>query len=68
MLTREIFSIIKKISETEGLTILVVEQDAKLALGLAQHGYLLETGSVVMHDAAASLQQNDAVRRSYLGF
>jgi branched-chain amino acid transport system ATP-binding protein len=68
MLTREIFSIIKKISEAEGLTILVVEQDAKLALGLAQHGYLLETGAVVLDDDAAAMRENDAVRRSYLGF
>ena len=68
ILVREIFEIIRAINKSEGLTILLVEQDAKLALDVAQHGYVLETGKVVLDDSAANLQQNDAVRRSYLGF
>ena len=68
ILVREIFEIIRAINKSEGLTILLVEQDAKLALDVAQHGYVLETGKVVLDDSAANLQQNDAVRRSYLGY
>ena len=68
ILVREIFDIIRAINKSEGLTILLVEQDAKLALDVAEHGYVLETGKVVLDDSAANLQQNDAVRRSYLGY
>jgi branched-chain amino acid transport system ATP-binding protein len=68
MLVREVFHIIKAINEAEGLTILLVEQDANLALGIAQHGYLLETGRVVLDDSAEHLRRNEAVRRSYLGY
>ena len=59
---------IKAINEAEGLTILLVEQDANLALDIAQHGYLLETGRVVLDDSAEHLHRNEAVRRSYLGY
>ena len=68
MLVRDIFAIIKAINEEEGLAILLVEQDANLALGIAEHGYLLETGRVVLDDSATHLRQNEAVRRSYLGY
>jgi branched-chain amino acid transport system ATP-binding protein len=68
MLVREIFQIIKTINEEEGLTILVVEQDASLALGIAGHGYVLESGTVAMEDEAEKLRQSEAVRRSYLGY
>jgi len=68
LLVREIFEIVKAINEAEGLTILLVEQDAKAALGIAQRGYVLETGRVVLEDSAARLTENEAVRRSYLGY
>ena len=68
LLVREIFENIKTISEREGLTILVVEQDAKLALDVADHGYLLETGQVVLEDKAEHLKGNEQVRRAYLGY
>ncbi len=68
MLVREIFGIIKTISEEQGLTILLVEQDASLALSIANHGYLLETGTVVLDDTAEQLRGNESVRRSYLGY
>jgi branched-chain amino acid transport system ATP-binding protein len=68
MLVREIFRIIKAINEEEGVTILLVEQDANLALGIAQRGYLLEAGAVVLEDEAERLRGNEAVRRSYLGY
>jgi branched-chain amino acid transport system ATP-binding protein len=67
MLVREIYRIVKGISADEGLTILVVEQDAKLALGVAQYGYLLETGSVVLRGTSEQLKGNELVRRAYLG-
>jgi len=68
LLVREIFKIIKAINEEEGLAVLLVEQDANLALDIAQHGYLLEVGRVVLDDEAAHLRQNESVRRSYLGY
>ena len=68
ILVREIFEILKTINQEEGLTILLVEQDAKLALGIAQHGYLLETGKVVLDDTAEHLRGNESVRRAYLGY
>jgi len=68
LLVRELFGIIASISEEEGLTILVVEQDVNLALGIAQYGYLLETGTVALDDSAEHLLGNEQVRRSYLGY
>jgi branched-chain amino acid transport system ATP-binding protein len=68
MLVREIFRIIKAINEQEQLTILVVEQNANMSLDIARHGYVLETGRVVLDDSAAHLRQNESVRRSYLGY
>ena len=68
IVTREIFAIVTALNAEEGLTILLVEQNARLALGIAQYGYVLETGRVVLHDTGKSLQQDEAVRRSYLGY
>jgi len=68
ILVREIFEIIRKISEEQGLTILLVEQDASLALSIADYGYLLETGAVVLEGTAEQLRGNESVRRSYLGY
>jgi branched-chain amino acid transport system ATP-binding protein len=68
LLVREIFEIIRTINEEEGLAILVVEQNANLSLEIAQRGYVLETGQVVLEDSAASLRRNEDVRRSYLGY
>jgi len=66
ILVQEIFSIIKKINE-EGTTVLLVEQNAYMALNLAGYAYVLETGSIALEGKAAELLQNDAVRRAYLG-
>lgn len=66
ILVRDLFEIIGKINKEEGLAILVVEQDASLALGIASHGYVLETGTVSIHDTADKLKQSDSVRRAYL--
>ncbi len=66
ILVEEIFRIIKEINE-EGVTVLLVEQNANMALQTAQYGYVLETGSIALHDKAESLIENDYVRRVYLG-
>jgi branched-chain amino acid transport system ATP-binding protein len=63
----EIFRVIKQIHEEEGVTILLVEQNARKALGIADYGYILETGNIVLHDAAAALNQNEHVKAAYLG-
>jgi branched-chain amino acid transport system ATP-binding protein len=67
LVTREIFEIIQVING-EGVTILLVEQNARLALGIAQFGYVLETGVVALADTSESLRENEDVRRSYLGY
>ena len=61
-----IFEIVKTINE-QGTSILLVEQNALMALGVAHRGYVLQTGSIVLSDNAASLMQNDMVRKAYLG-
>jgi branched-chain amino acid transport system ATP-binding protein len=68
MVVREIFRIIRTINREERVSVLLVEQNAALALGLADHAYLMETGSVVMSGPAAELRQDDAIRRAYLGY
>ena len=66
LMVEEIFRIIKEINQ-EGVTILLVEQNASMALQTAQYGYVMETGNIALHDRAANLIQNDYVRRVYLG-
>ena len=68
LVTREIFQIIKSINEKQKVTILLVEQNANLALEIAEHGYVLETGRVVLSDTSANLQRSESVRQSYLGY
>jgi branched-chain amino acid transport system ATP-binding protein len=68
LVVREIFRIIRTINREERVSVLLVEQNASLALGLADHAYLMETGSVVMSGPAAELRENDAIRRAYLGY
>ncbi|MCS7275623.1 MAG: ABC transporter ATP-binding protein [Dehalococcoidia bacterium] len=68
LVTREIFSIIRAINQQEGITVLLVEQNARLALDIARKGYVLETGRVVLSDLAENLRRNEEVRRSYLGY
>jgi branched-chain amino acid transport system ATP-binding protein len=66
ILVEQIFSIIKTINE-QGTTVLLVEQNALMALGIARRGYILQTGEVVLSDVADRLRQNEAVRKAYLG-
>ena len=65
-LVQEIFSIIKAIN-SEGTAVLLVEQNAHMALAVASRGYVLETGSLALADTAANLLSNEAVKRAYLG-
>ena len=62
-----IFDTLREIREREQLTLLVVEQDADIALSIADEGYVIETGRIVMHGPAAELADNEDVRRAYLG-
>jgi branched-chain amino acid transport system ATP-binding protein len=68
LLTREIFRIVRAINKDEGVSVLLVEQNAAMALELADHAYLLETGRVVMSGPSADLRRDDSIRRSYLGY
>jgi branched-chain amino acid transport system ATP-binding protein len=67
ILVKEIFSIIRRINEEEGTTILLVEQNARLALQTAVYGYILEVGRVVMDNTTQALMENEDVQEFYLG-
>jgi branched-chain amino acid transport system ATP-binding protein len=66
VLVELIFDIIKQMNE-KGTTILLVEQNALMALSIAHRGYVLQTGQIVLSDTAANLKQNDMVKKAYLG-
>jgi branched-chain amino acid transport system ATP-binding protein len=66
-LVAEIFQIIRQINKDEGLSILLVEQNAVAALEIVSHGYLIESGRVVMHDTAEALKRNPDIQEFYLG-
>jgi branched-chain amino acid transport system ATP-binding protein len=68
LIVREIFGIMRSINANDKVSILLVEQNAAMALDLADHAYLIETGRVVLSGTSAEIKQNDAVRRSYLGY
>ena len=67
LIVREIFDIMQTINQTDKVTILLVEQNAAMALDLANYAYLLETGKLVLSGLSKDLKQDEAVRRSYLG-
>lgn len=66
ILVQKIFEVIKTINR-EGVSVLLVEQNAQLALTLAQRGYVMEHGEITLHDAASALLNNPAVKAAYLG-
>lgn len=66
LLVKEVFEVIKKIRQ-EGVTVLLIEQNALGALKIADYGYVLETGRIVLEDEAAKLLNNEGVRKAYLG-
>jgi branched-chain amino acid transport system ATP-binding protein len=68
LIVQEIFGIMRRIRDESGVGILLVEQNANLALELADRAYLLETGNIVVSGPAAEIRQDEAIRRSYLGY
>ena len=68
MVVRELFGILRAINREERVSMLVVEQNAAMALDLADHACVIETGRMVVSGTAAELKRDDAVRRSYLGY
>jgi branched-chain amino acid transport system ATP-binding protein len=68
LVVQEIFRILRTINRNEGVSMLLVEQNAHLALELADRAYLIETGCIVMGGPAASIARDDAMRRAYLGY
>jgi branched-chain amino acid transport system ATP-binding protein len=67
MVVEEIFSVIHRLKDEQKLTVLLVEQNAALALDIADHGYVLENGRIVLEGPAASLRQNSDIKEFYLG-
>jgi len=67
LIVRDIFAIMRRINEEERVSILLVEQNARLALALASTAYLIETGRIVLSGSAEEIRRNDAVRKAYLG-
>jgi branched-chain amino acid transport system ATP-binding protein len=68
MVVREFFRIVGELNEKEGLTVLVVEQDARIALAASTRAYVLEVGRVALTGTSAELRDDESVRRSYLGY
>jgi branched-chain amino acid transport system ATP-binding protein len=68
LIVEELFEILRRVNADTGVAMLIVEQNAALALELAEHAYLLETGRIVLDAPAAVIAADEAVRRSYLGY
>jgi len=68
ILTRELFRVLGQICEEQGMTVLLVEQNANLALDFADHAYVLESGRIALSGDADRIKGDDEVRRSYLGY
>jgi branched-chain amino acid transport system ATP-binding protein len=68
LIVKEIFNILRRIRDEEQVSILLVEQNASLALAFAEDAYLLETGRIVVSGKAADISKDESIRRSYLGY
>jgi len=68
LIVAEIFRIMRSINQEDGVSMLLVEQNASLALDLADHAYLLETGRVALHGPSEVIKNDESVRRAYLGY
>jgi branched-chain amino acid transport system ATP-binding protein len=68
LIVEELFAILRQVNAELGVAMLIVEQNAALALDLAEHAYLLETGRIVLDGPSAEIAADEAVRRSYLGY
>ena len=67
LLVQEVFAIIRRINRDLGVTILLVEQNARAALAVASHGYIMEQGRVVLEGTSGELSDNEDVKEFYLG-
>ncbi|MEI5680805.1 ABC transporter ATP-binding protein [Mesorhizobium sp. CCNWLW179-1] len=67
LVVKDIFEIMRRVNTESGVSILIVEQNAALALGFAHHAYLLETGEIIMHGSAAEMRDDPVVKKAYLG-
>ena len=68
LIVEEVYAILRRLNEEQGLSILLVEQNATAALALADHAYLIETGEIVMSGPAQDIGRDENVRRAYLGY
>ncbi len=68
LIVEELFAILRQVNRDTGVAMLIVEQNAALALELAEHAYLLETGRIVMDGPAEAIGADEGVRRAYLGY
>ena len=68
LIVQELFEILARVNQEHAVSMLLVEQNAALALQLADHAYLLETGRVVLSGTAADIRDDESVRRAYLGY
>jgi branched-chain amino acid transport system ATP-binding protein len=68
VIVREFFRIVRRLNQEEGLAVLVVEQNARIALASVQHAYLLEVGRVALDAPSAELEKHEGIRASYLGY
>ena len=68
LITQELFHVLERLNKDEGLSVLLVEQNANLAMHMADRVYLLETGRIVASGSAAELSADDSIRKAYLGF
>jgi branched-chain amino acid transport system ATP-binding protein len=68
IVTKELFRVLGQICDEQGMTVLLVEQNARLALDFADHAYVLESGRIALSGEAGSIKGDDEVRRSYLGY
>jgi len=67
LLVGEIFSILKRLNQEQKMTMLLVEQNARLALSIAEHGYVMENGKIVLDDSVDKLKDNEDIKMFYLG-
>ena len=68
LIVQELFEILKEVNREGRVSLLLVEQNADLALEIADHAYLIETGRIVTHGPAAEIRANEGIRRAYLGY
>ncbi len=68
IIVQELFGILSRLNKDEGLSLLLVEQNANLAMGIAHRAYLLETGDIVASGDAESIRNDDSIRKAYLGY